>query len=103
MKTPAKALALTFALTVAACADTSINVADYTTSCAVDTDCAAVFTGETCGCSCVYGAVSVTDQKRYLADYNDKQDSCGALPDCGPCAGATAVCVNKKCSIAMTK
>ena len=47
MKTPAKALALTFALTVAACADTSINVADYTTSCAVDTDCAAVFTGET--------------------------------------------------------
>jgi hypothetical protein len=99
MKTPFAALAL--ALALAACADTELEVANYTTSCASDVECVVVLTGDVCDCSCSYGTVSAADQERYQIDFTAKQKSCGSsLPDCGPCPGAKAVCVNKKCSIA---
>ena len=100
MKTPFAALAL--ALALAACADTQLDVANYTTSCASNADCVVVLTGDVCDCSCTYGTVSAADQERYQLDFfTAKQKNCGSSPpECGPCPGAKAVCTNKKCSIA---
>jgi len=101
-----RALAIGFvALTVIAiaCSDDtsgenakSPSLTDYDQTCTKDEDCARVYTGSPCGCSCDVGSVNQKDQSRYVADRRKVQ--CDRVVDCGACQEARAFCTSGKCA-----
>lgn len=79
---------------------TSLDTADYDTSCKVATDCITVPVGDVCSCSCDQGAIN----KNSVNAYNDdrvKIGGCNRL--CGACPSLRpAMCVAGKCAVSPT-
>jgi hypothetical protein len=69
---------------------------EYDQTCAKDEDCAVVFTGPTCSCSCQVGGVNQKDRARYVADRN--KVTCANQPDCAGCASVRALCTGGRCA-----
>lgn len=90
--------ALLFAsLTLAACS-TSLETADYDTTCASPTDCVTLPMGDMCDCSCNEGAIN----KRSVDQYNtDRTHIGGCSRQCKPCPALQgATCTAGRCAVA---
>lgn len=88
-------------LFLAACT-TQIDVTHYDQTCAQATDCAPVFSGNTCSlCACANAAVNRRDLQRYALDSAALRRNCGPLPtvECGPCPEPVAQCNGGRCEL----
>ncbi|MFO0761349.1 MAG: hypothetical protein U0359_33030 [Byssovorax sp.] len=97
MTRPFLALAV-LALSFSACADTTMHLEDFDTSCTTGADCVTVF-ANVCGCDCDEVAINKSEEERYNDERATKYEhceqlTCGACPDSKP-----AVCLNKVCTI----
>jgi hypothetical protein len=85
----------------AGCA-TTLDLADYPTSCAVAADCVPVVVGDVChDCACPNAAIARAGEARYLADRQGVRAWCpatGAI--CSPCYPVPAVCDAGQCALA---
>lgn len=93
---------LAFVLLVFASCSTQIDVTHYSQACTAATDCAAVFTGDTCAvCVCPNAAVSRQDLARYTADADALRVRCGPRPEarCGACMMRDVQCANGNCQL----
>jgi hypothetical protein len=104
-------IALMFCLAVSGCSSSeeesdgpaSFDVSSYDKSCAANSDCVRVYSGDPCGCDCAVAAIASSEQARYQADadaYRTRTCPDGALV-CGPCPPAPTVsCVDGQCAVA---
>ncbi len=88
--------AVTLGLVVVGCS-TSIDTADYDTSCTTAIDCVTVPVGDMCDCSCDQGAIN----RNSVNAYNDDRVRIGGCSRlCGACpALRPAVCNAGKCAV----
>jgi hypothetical protein len=94
---------LSFAVLVALAAcgssDTSLGIAGFDTSCAQDTDCVAVQSGDLCGCDCGNAAINKVDLASYQIQAAAAQSHCGSAVMGCDCAYAPAVCTQGQCAL----
>lgn len=85
--------------------DTTISTDGYDASCLSESmeataQCAAVFTGDVCGCTCTTAAISAGAYDAYQAEWADLQESCGdEIPECVACPDVTVGCVEDTCAV----
>lgn len=68
------------------CGSTTINPVGYNTSCSAAADCAAVFFGDVCGCSCENAAINKAELTRYQADFSAAHAGCSQATCQADCA-----------------
>jgi hypothetical protein len=90
-------LLLLACLALGACADTSINLSDFDTSCAKDNDCVVVNVGDICGCHCGNAAINVSSEAAYDAEEQDKQAHCVNNDPCLCPANGSLACTKGVC------
>ncbi len=83
----------------------TLQLTDYSKSCTVDADCAAVYVGplcQVCG-ACQNAAISVTDTAKRDADATEASRSCppkqGPQPACAACLARVALCDAGVCGL----
>ncbi|MER2561387.1 MAG: hypothetical protein ABTQ32_11725 [Myxococcaceae bacterium] len=83
----------------------ALQLSDYSKSCTVDADCAAVYVGalcQVCG-GCQNAAINVSDLAKRDADASEASRSCpprqGPQPACAPCQARTATCDAGTCAL----
>jgi hypothetical protein len=90
------------ALLFTACGSSTIDSHDYPGTCTADSDCALVYSGDTCAfCQCGNSGIRAAELPRYQSDYNSKKSSCpkNTPPvDCVPCVNQVAFCLGGECS-----
>ena len=83
-------------VTLTACS-TTLDTADYDTSCAAPTDCLTLPMGDMCDCSCDQGAINKKSVDAYNKD-RTRIGGCSRL--CGACpALQSATCTAGKCAL----
>jgi hypothetical protein len=101
---PALALLVLLACSGAGCSNTdhTINLADYNTACAADSDCWPIDVGDVCGACCPTGAINVSDYSRYSSDLSARREGCPRIyPDCF--CPEVAACVAGHCALVMQR
>jgi hypothetical protein len=87
-------------LALAACADTTINLAELDTSCTTAQDCVVVQVGDICGCDCGNAAINTKDLATYQAELTDKGMHCTSKVFCDCAVPAPPVCTQGRCALA---
>ncbi|MCC6898609.1 MAG: hypothetical protein IT377_06520 [Polyangiaceae bacterium] len=94
-----RVLILAFAC-LGGCASTTMRTSDFDQSCTSDSQCVAVFEGDSCNVCCNDGAINGRDQRRYEQELERARSACGdEIMECEPCMQSTAVCQRGRCVV----
>jgi len=93
--------ALALFLVLASCGKgTTVAATDYDRLCEADAECALVYVGDVCGCSCTQDGVAVTAVEKVAKDREEARKSCDAVAKCQPCQDSrVAYCLNTTCAV----
>ena len=77
---------------------TTVDLTQFEQSCSVNDDCAVVFTGDTCNCSCETTGINVSEMEDYNLAWDESFAGCDEVLECVACPNSEAFCDEGTCS-----